>query len=166
MQYSLMYRDRTLLLFARRSNRIKKLRNIAMTVLIMEDPQLIARYELARNTSQVMHDSPPCVSPILFAPEQANLNPADEGELRAHANFLKSCRRQVLQIHGHADRIGKPAHNLQLSRDRAQTVKAFLLAEGVAAEQLQHFAWGAADPLRQSADHCDNRRVELIYVAR
>lgn len=136
-----------------------------MTVLIMEDPQLIARYELARTTCTDAHRPPPDTTAILFAPQQAALDPTDEKTLKAHATFLKSCRQQVLQIHGHADRVGKPAQNLQLSRERAQAVKSFLLAEGVEAEQLQHFAWGAADPLRQSADHRDNRRVELIYVA-
>ena len=68
-------------------------------------------------------------------------------------------------LHGHTDRSGSKTANLELSQQRAQTVKAALLAQGVAKEQIEHFAFGETDPRVATEDgmrHPANRRVEIF----
>ncbi|WP_263264696.1 type VI secretion system membrane subunit TssM [Pseudomonas sp. RIT-PI-S] len=74
-------------------------------------------------------------------------------------------------IAGHADQLGDPQGNLQVSRQRAQTIKTYLTGKGVPAELMVAIGKGSEKPLVQ----CDlqqpraqlidclepNRRVEI-----
>lgn len=72
--------------------------------------------------------------PIRFAFGSADLNPAGVREAKTIANFLISNRVQSLTVIGHTDEVGSDAFNLSLSLRRAETVRHFLLSEGVHAQ--------------------------------
>ncbi|HUO78588.1 MAG TPA: OmpA family protein [Steroidobacteraceae bacterium] len=68
------------------------------------------------------------------------------------------------EIGGHTDNVGKPDYNLQLSADRADAVKSWLVAHGVSASRLSTHGYGAALPVvanDSDAHRARNRRVEL-----
>ncbi len=134
-----------------------------MTVLILEDPQLISRYEQFSRLPP-REPSGPEGTQVFFPFDSSTLDDNSRDLLLAHARYLQSHPDRKLQVHGHADRSGKPIYNLQLSRLRADSVCSFLTANGALPRQLASYAWGSADPLRQSADPAQNRRVELIYL--
>lgn len=73
-------------------------------------------------------------------------------------------------IEGYSDAVGSEAFNLELSRNRAEAVRAYLVERGIAAERLRVVGRGEVNPLAPNArdDGSDNpagramnRRVEL-----
>lgn len=85
------------------------------------------------------------------------------------AGVIKRRKGSELKITvvGHTDRIGTDKKNLDLSRRRAATVKAALVAEGIPAAAIETAGMGASMPVTQ-ADECPNHLVkcELIECLR
>jgi len=72
-----------------------------------------------------------------------------------------------LRIEGHTDSRGEAAYNLQLSKDRAASVLAYLQDKGVAAERLESEGYGETKPLdkRENATAWEkNRRVDFFVA--
>lgn len=72
-----------------------------------------------------------------------------------------------LIVAGHADRAGSSRHNLDLSRRRAEAVRAELLRRGLSEVQFEIQAFGEERPLIDTADGVaepQNRRVEVMIA--
>lgn len=70
-----------------------------------------------------------------------------------------------LSVIGHTDNVGKERTNRRVSRARAQSVKDYLVAQGVAADRIDTDGRGSAEPLvtnDSAPNRAKNRRVELI----
>lgn len=68
------------------------------------------------------------------------------------------------ELGGHTDNVGKPAYNATLSGQRADAVKAWLVAHGVEASRLTTHGYGDSSPLVSNdtdENRAKNRRVEL-----
>jgi len=66
-------------------------------------------------------------------------------------------------IEGHTDNIGTAASNRQLSRERAQAVVNYLVAQGVPASRLRAVGYGFDHPRDgTTASDPSNRRVEIV----
>ena len=71
-----------------------------------------------------------------------------------------------INVTGHTDTVGSDAYNLKLSRRRADSVKAELVKQGVAANEIVEYAKGKRDPLVPTGDGVrepQNRRVEIVF---
>jgi outer membrane protein OmpA-like peptidoglycan-associated protein len=82
---------------------------------------------------------------------------------------LKNNPLWTLEITGHTDSIGEPSYNAQLSKRRAESVKADLIRCGVAANRLSTDGVGAAEPKASNKTlqgRAINRRVELTRTDR
>jgi OOP family OmpA-OmpF porin len=69
-----------------------------------------------------------------------------------------------LTLEGYASSEGTEAYNLQLSKDRANAVKNYLVNSGVAANKLDVIGYGEANPVASNATEAgriQNRRVEF-----
>jgi outer membrane protein OmpA-like peptidoglycan-associated protein len=67
-------------------------------------------------------------------------------------------------VEGHTDSSATAAHNQTLSEQRANSVKAYLVAAGVSAERLSAQGFGATKPVADNGSaigRAQNRRVEL-----
>ncbi len=86
--------------------------------------------------------------------------------LRAHAQYLAANPSVGISLEGHADERGTREYNLALGEQRARRVKQFMMAEGVAAGQLNDISYGEerpVDPGQGEGAWAQNRRVELVY---
>lgn len=90
--------------------------------------------------------------------------PADGiGPLDDLAALLLGDRRiELLRIEGHADERGTSRHNLDLSRRRAEAIRDWLVAAGVAADRLEAIGTGEARPAVDGA--AASRRVEFTVL--
>jgi outer membrane protein OmpA-like peptidoglycan-associated protein len=80
---------------------------------------------------------------------------------------LQSPERAVT-IDGFSDRSGNAAVNQRASRVRAEKVREYLVARGVAAERIAVHAWGEERPMIATADGVrepQNRRVDVRIVS-
>jgi outer membrane protein OmpA-like peptidoglycan-associated protein len=71
----------------------------------------------------------------------------------------------AITVLGHTDSVGSDAYNIDLSRRRAQTVIADLVAHGVRPDQLSAVAIGKRQPIASNATDAGrarNRRVEFL----
>ena len=67
-------------------------------------------------------------------------------------------------LEGHTDERGSEAYNKKLGLDRAEAVKAELIAQGIPADQLSTVTFGEGRPLYQEKEewaYAANRRVEM-----
>ena len=83
------------------------------------------------------------------------------------AGGMNQCPGFDVMVEGHASKSGDPAYNMQLSKDRAATVVAYLVNEGgVDAERLSSEGYGETRPKvttdRPGSDLEVNRRIEFI----
>jgi OOP family OmpA-OmpF porin len=70
----------------------------------------------------------------------------------------------TLKLAGHTDNVGSAASNLKLSKDRAESVKAYLVAQGANASRIEATGYGAAQPIstnKTAEGRQQNRRVEF-----
>ena len=83
------------------------------------------------------------------------------------AAMLEDFPNWRLQIVGHTDSTGDPAHNERLSRERAAAVKAALVDRGIEAARLESGGAGESKPVASNdtpEGRALNRRVELVRL--
>ncbi len=102
---------------------------------------------------------------INFDFSSAKLRTESEPLLKQVAGMLNAHPDWSITLEGHTDNIGGAAYNKTLSEQRAASVVAFLVAQGVAAERLQSAGFGMAKPVASNdgeAGRAQNRRVEIV----
>lgn len=101
---------------------------------------------------------------VNFDFNKATLRPDAEPVLRQVLGLFKDEPKLAVEIGGHTDNIGTPTYNQKLSERRAASVKAWLVAHGVAQARLTTHGYGESQPLVPNdtdAHRAKNRRVEL-----
>ncbi|CAM3754950.1 OmpA family protein [Rheinheimera salexigens] len=102
---------------------------------------------------------------VLFNTGKANLKNASSSHLDKLAVFLNTYPNRTAQIEGHTDNVGSDASNMLLAQNRAETVKSYLMAQGIMGSRLEAVAKGETSPIatNETAEgRQQNRRVEVI----
>lgn len=105
---------------------------------------------------------------ITFAFDSASLNPSFRPTLDKLAATMNEYNQNTVTIAGHTDSVGNPSYNMNLSRDRANSVRNYLVNRGVASNRINVVAYGQTRPIADnSTDYGrqQNRRVELTVNA-
>jgi OOP family OmpA-OmpF porin len=72
-------------------------------------------------------------------------------------------------LKGHTDNVGNAAKNTQLSKQRAEAVKNYLVSKGVSASVIQTYGFGSTQPIATNntpEGRAQNRRVEIEVFVR
>ena len=75
----------------------------------------------------------------------------------------------VIEVQGHTDSVGDAAANRKLSRERAESVRNWLVERGIAQKKLVAMGYGAYRPIATNATdegRTQNRRVQFIIRER
>lgn len=109
-------------------------------------------------------------SGVNFETDKAILTPESQLALLDLADTLKSAPpTSVFEIRGHTDNQGSESHNKQLSYQRAETVRQFLIKQGMAETRLRAKGYGAMMPKEGASNETEegrrkNRRIEIVEV--
>jgi outer membrane protein OmpA-like peptidoglycan-associated protein len=102
---------------------------------------------------------------VLFASGAANLNPNGDPHLAKLAAFLNKYMDRTVLIVGYTDSIGGQDYNLGLSQRRADSVKIYLVQQGIDSSRLSASGQGMSSPVADNSSATgrqQNRRVEVV----
>jgi outer membrane protein OmpA-like peptidoglycan-associated protein len=105
---------------------------------------------------------------IRFALNSAKLSGGSSRTLTGAVKVLQQYPDLRVEISGHTDNTGDAERNRTLSQERADSVKAFLVSKGIAAERLEAKGYGPDKPLADNATkagQAKNRRVEFTPIS-
>lgn len=101
---------------------------------------------------------------IFFENASAVLKTSSFEQLDYLVVILNRYNATNLQIEGHTDSNGDDKYNINLSRERAESVKTYLLSKGISEPRLTALGFGEGKPIvsnETSSGRAKNRRVEL-----
>lgn len=101
---------------------------------------------------------------INFAQGSAEIDPSSRRILDALASVALRCDRYSIEVAGHTDNQGARELNMELSRQRADAVAAYLSSQGVARSRLTARGYGPDAPRAPNttpAGQAANRRIEF-----
>jgi outer membrane protein OmpA-like peptidoglycan-associated protein len=107
------------------------------------------------------------MSDVLFDFGQFTLKPGAKEKLAKISGILLGHPGLTLEVDGHTDSVGSDAVNMKLSEARADTVRAYLVAQGVSPDTVSAHGFGKDQPVATNdtaAGRQLNRRVEIVVA--
>lgn len=107
-------------------------------------------------------------SGILFDVDKAAVKGQYKGELSQLATILNKYADTNILLAGHTDSTGSEEYNLELSRNRAQSVADYLTTRNVDPARFTTKGYGKSDPIASNdtaEGRAQNRRVEVAIWA-
>ena len=103
---------------------------------------------------------------VFFGFDKYNLNADARAVLEKQAAWLNKYRVVTINVEGHCDERGTREYNLALGERRANSVKDYLVALGVAADRVRTISYGKERPValgsNESAWRQNRRSVTVI----
>jgi outer membrane protein OmpA-like peptidoglycan-associated protein len=107
-------------------------------------------------------------SGILFDVNQSTLKTNARSNIESLATSLKNNPETTVLIVGHTDATGSDAYNQKLSVRRAEAVRSYTIAQGIASSRLSTEGRGESEAISDNTTEegrALNRRVEIVIVA-
>ncbi len=104
---------------------------------------------------------------VFFDFGQSTLRPESFSELDRLAEFLKAKSTIFIELHGHTDNVGSDQANKQLSKDRVEAVRSYLVNTGIESTRMKTIGYGESKPVASNETEegrQQNRRVEFKIV--
>jgi OmpA-OmpF porin, OOP family len=104
---------------------------------------------------------------INFDVNKSIIKPESMGTLNMIVQIMKDNPDIKFDVQGYTDNSGDPTHNLTLSQNRADAVKAQMIAMGINASRLTSKGYGETRPIGDNATpegKANNRRVEFVKM--
>ena len=104
---------------------------------------------------------------INFDIDKSTIKPESMGTLNMIVQIMKDNPDIKFDVEGYTDNSGDPTHNLTLSQNRADAVKAQLISMGVSSSRLTSKGFGETKPISDNntpEGKANNRRVEFVKI--
>ncbi len=104
---------------------------------------------------------------LFFLKTLAKLLPESNPELERLSDYMLENMDAKIEIQGHTDNQGDYDLNIKLSRERAQTIKTFLVDQGISGKRIKIKGFGGTQPIASNYTEDTrrlNRRVEVILL--
>lgn len=101
---------------------------------------------------------------LIFEQGKANITPASYEELNRLMAIMNRYPAMIIQLEGHTDFRGSKKLNQDLSENRVDAVKDYLVSRGVANSRIKTKAFGGTRPINRDSSIASadiNRRVEV-----
>ncbi len=105
---------------------------------------------------------------VYFDTNKSNIKGTSVETLNKLAGIFKEYPKTVILVEGHTDSAGSDEYNMNLSRQRAESVTNYLISQGIDAGRFTTKWYGEAQPIADnetSEGKAKNRRVELGIIA-
>jgi outer membrane protein OmpA-like peptidoglycan-associated protein len=105
------------------------------------------------------------MSDVLFDTGQYSLKPGAREQLAKISGIVLAYPSLALEVEGHTDSVGTDDLNLRLSENRANSVRDFLIGQGIVRSSIGSYGYGASQPVATNdtaTGRQQNRRVELV----
>jgi outer membrane protein OmpA-like peptidoglycan-associated protein len=110
---------------------------------------------------------------VNFARSSAQVPESAVGTLGETAQLLKSCAAKGsivnLEVAGYSDALGAASAKLEVSKERAEAVRGYLVRNGVPPQSLTATGYGDANPIADNdieSGRFANRRIEFVVRKR
>lgn len=103
---------------------------------------------------------------VLFDVGQATLKPTAGFNVDKIADYMRKYPDRTANVEGHTDAMGEEESNLELSRERALSVRNALIQRGIASSRISTRGFGESMPVADNDSATGrqaNRRVEIIF---
>jgi outer membrane protein OmpA-like peptidoglycan-associated protein len=104
---------------------------------------------------------------LLFEKLKFNIETKSFEELKSLVDVLALRPDIMIEIEGHTDNGGTDAENLELSKNRANQVKSYLINNGIDANRVKTSYYGEAKPIASNDTESGrqmNRRVRIRVI--
>ena len=104
---------------------------------------------------------------LIFSTGKADISSLSHSELDDLARTMHERANIIVQLEGHTDFAGNSQANLQLSQDRVEAVKKYLVKKKVKKDRILLKAFGGSQPItrdRSDQGRRMNRRVEVRVI--
>jgi len=105
------------------------------------------------------------MSDVLFDTGKYSLKSDEREKLAKVSGIVLAYPSLALEVEGHSDSVGSDDFNLQLSENRADSVRDFLIGQGIVSSEIGAHGYGESQPVASNetaTGRQQNRRVELI----
>jgi outer membrane protein OmpA-like peptidoglycan-associated protein len=105
------------------------------------------------------------MSDVLFRSGSFELLPGARERLAKVSGIVLAYPSLRLQVEGHTDSVGGDDYNQQLSEHRAESVRDYLVQQGISQQAIEAHGFGKTEPIADNdtaEGRQQNRRVELV----
>jgi outer membrane protein OmpA-like peptidoglycan-associated protein len=116
---------------------------------------------------KIQKDASVVLENIFFATNKSTLEKASGVELQKLVKYMASNATLRIRIEGHTDSDGDEAANMKLSQERSESVRSYLISNGIAADRIEAQGFGETQPIAPNTTpegKAKNRRTAFRVI--
>jgi len=139
-----------------------------ITAVAIVDPKKGVEGKIVRNLTLTPKGQTIRLTHLIFEQGKSVIDPASFDELDEVAQMLIDHPKLVIQLEGHTDNQGSMSKNMELSQERVDEVKDYIVDKGVGKSRVKTKAFGGTKPITNEKTpeaRNLNRRVEIRILS-